>query len=213
MTLFVVPNIAPIFGREMVKNTSNISATNYMTVLLNRNYVKPELNILLHQVSEDLKQIDSSIVVSYLDANFPFINGFPMFPHLSHNDGKKVDLAFLYYDSLKQQSSNNTPSYFGYGAYTEPKPNEENTALRCENMGYWQYGFLGKILPERNTPNLILDEKRTRHLLLLLSQQATIKKIFIEPYLKMRLSLNSVNKIRFHGCQAVRHDDHIHVQL
>ena len=29
---------------------------------------------------------------------------------------------------------------------------------------------------------------------------------------KTRLLLTS-DKIRFHGCQAVRHDDHIHVQL
>ncbi len=33
-----------------------------------------------------------------------------------------------------------------------------------------------------------------------------------KPHLKTRLKLSSA-KIRFHGCQAVRHDDHIHVQL
>ena len=39
-----------------------------------------------------------------------------------------------------------------------------------------------------------------------------IEKVFIEPHLKTRLNLTS-NKIRFHGCQAVRHDDHIHLQV
>ncbi|MFT5619364.1 MAG: hypothetical protein ACI85I_002607, partial [Arenicella sp.] len=38
-------------------------------------------------------------------------------------------------------------------------------------------------------------------------------KVFIEPHLKTRLGLENYSKIRFHGCQAVRHDDHIHVQL
>jgi len=37
-------------------------------------------------------------------------------------------------------------------------------------------------------------------------------KIFIEPHLVKRLKLAS-NKIRFQGCRAVRHDDHLHVQL
>ena len=40
-----------------------------------------------------------------------------------------------------------------------------------------------------------------------------IKKIFIEPHLKQRLGLQKENKIRFHGCGAVRYDDHKHVQL
>ena len=33
-----------------------------------------------------------------LDGNFPFITGFPLLPHLSHDDGEKVDLAFYYAD-------------------------------------------------------------------------------------------------------------------
>ena len=35
--------------------------------------------------------------------------------------------------------------------------------------------------------------------------------IFIEPHLKNRLKIGN-NRIRFHGCKAVRHDDHIHFQ-
>ena len=56
------------------------------------------------------------------------------------------------------------------------------------------------------------DEERTKALVLLFAANQSIGKIFIEPHLKQRLHLTS-NKIRFHGCRAVRHDDHLHVQL
>jgi hypothetical protein len=36
--------------------------------------------------------------------------------------------------------------------------------------------------------------------------------MIVQPHLKSRLKLKST-KIRFHGCKAVRHDDHIHIQL
>ena len=57
------------------------------------------------------------------------------------------------------------------------------------------------------TPQLIVDaaalKQNIQHVQLRLSHA---------PHLKARLGLNS-NKVRFHGCHAVRHDDHFHVQL
>jgi len=76
-TLLIVPLIAPMFGREKVEHTEKIRPTNYMTVLLNRNYVRPQLNKLLKTTTSDLK--DSNIRINYLDANFPFINKFPYY--------------------------------------------------------------------------------------------------------------------------------------
>ena len=89
-TFFIIPVLAPFFGREKVNYSGNIRPTNYMTVLLNRNYVRPELNELLNQTAKHLA--NTNIKIHYLDANFPFINKFPLLPHLSHNDGKKIDL-------------------------------------------------------------------------------------------------------------------------
>jgi hypothetical protein len=40
----------------------------------------------------------------------------------------------------------------------------------------------------------------------------SIEKVFIEPHLKNRLQLTSP-KVRFQGCHAARHDDHVHVQV
>lgn len=214
-TFVIIPPIAKLNGRVPLPISSSegvLQPQNSLTYLLNRHYVTPKLHeTLLHSCNTFKQQYPTSTIL-YLDANFPFIKGFPLVPHLSHNDGKKVDLAFLYYDTLQNKPSNNTPSYLGYGAYSKPKPNERNTTIECEQKGYWQYSLLGKILPQKSNSHLILDEERTKTLLLLLAQEQNINKIFIEPHLKTRLNLQRIDKVRFHGCQAVRHDDHIHLQ-
>lgn len=58
----------------------------------------------------------------------------------------------------------------------------------------------------------IIPEKGTKALAQLILKQKNVGKLFIEPHLKTRLNLTS-KKVRFHGCKAVRHDDHIHFQL
>lgn len=45
------------------------------------------------------------------------------------------------------------------------------------------------------------------------SEQTLIEKLFLEPHLKKRWQLEAYDKIRLHGCRAVRHDDHLHVQI
>ena len=77
---------------------------------------------------------------------------------------------------------------------------------------FWQYNLLQRIVPQKNKHRFEFDRKRTKRLVNLFAEQEEIGMIFIEPHLKARLGL-STNKIRFHGCQAVRHDDHMHVQL
>ena len=86
LTFLVIPQVAPLFGRERIRQNNGIQPTRYFTVLLNRNYVRPELNALLARTAERLD--GSGITISYLDANFPFFDGFPLLPHLSHNDGR-----------------------------------------------------------------------------------------------------------------------------
>ncbi len=214
-TLWIVPPIANLTGRTALPISSkknHLKPLTPLTFLLNRHYVSKELKQTLIDVSTNFNKKHRNSAIQYLDANFPFFDGFPLIPHLSHNDGRKVDLAFFYYDILKQEPSGETPSYWGYGVYASPQKGEVNTAIRCKEKGYWQYDLLGKILPKPDCSYLVLDEKRTASLLELLAKEAAINKIFLEPHLKTRLLLQKVNKIRFHGCHAVRHDDHIHVQ-
>lgn len=213
-TFLVIPLIAPQFGRVPLPltETNNLQPLNLLTCLLNRHYVKPELRQTTFEVSKQMSDKFPGTIVNYLDGNFPFIDKFPLLPHLSHNDGRKLDLSFSYRDSKTKESTNNCPSFIGYGICEEPLPNEKNTAAFCEAEGYWQYSFLPMVISQRDKQNFTFDAKKTRELVRLFTTQSDIGKIFIEPHLKIRLNLTS-DKIRFHGCRAVRHDDHIHVQL
>lgn len=213
-TFVIVPLIAKSFGRTRLPltQTNNLQPLNILTCLLNRNYVRPELKQATFEVAKKMNDKFPGTTINYLDANFPFLDGFPLIPHLSHNDGKKLDLSFCYMDSKKNTQTNKCPSFIGYGICEEPLSGEINTADICSKGGHWQYSFLKKIIPQGNKQNYLLDNERTKELVNLFAAKGSIGKIFIEPHLKARLNLGS-SKIRFHGCQAVRHDDHIHVQL
>lgn len=205
--LLVVPPIAKIFGREKLPIfSSELKPRNIAYPLLFRNYVTPELSNLLITSATDLKF--SNISITYLDANFPFFNGFPLLPHLSHNDGKKIDISFQYLDNIGMPT-NKKPSVSGYGVYVN---SINQTSEKCKYEGYWQYDF-PKYLSFGKINELTLDEKNTRTLVLEFVNNSNTQKIFIEPYLKQQLQLQNYSKIRFHGCQAVRHDDHIHLQI
>lgn len=60
--------------------------------------------------------------------------------------------------------------------------------------------------------NLDFSKKGTKLLIMAFLKQKELQKIFIEPHLKQRLHLTN-KKIRYHGCHAVRHDDHLHIQI
>lgn len=151
-------------------------------------------------------------IVNYLDANFPLVNGFPLFPHLSHNNGEKIDLSFCYKDKQSFIETNHAPSLIGYGICEEPVGGEKNTPQFCREKGFWQYSFLQSIMPQGRKADFVFYGEKTKYLVQLFAKDARIGKIFIEPHLQSRLQLTS-DKVRFHGCQAVRHDDHVHVQL
>ena len=67
--------------------------------------------------------------------------------------------------------------------------------------------------PQKEKAEFEFDEKKTADFIKSCASSPFIKKIFIEPHLKSRLELSGYKKVRYHGCQAVRHDDHIHIQL
>lgn len=202
--LIIVPNIAGYFGRQPVVSHPNIKAANPAYALLNRNYVRPELNQLLLEIAEDYPII-------YLDANFPFCDGFPLLPHLSHNDGKKIDLSFIYED-LQGNAVHASKSNSGYGVFQKPMEHEEDWTKICSEKGYFQYSYPSYLHFGTKNEQLSFSNKHNKGLLQRLTSHVSVEKIFIEPHLKSRLNL-SHNKIRFHGCRAVRHDDHIHLQI
>jgi hypothetical protein len=68
-------------------------------------------------------------------------------------------------------------------------------------------GWLQPLFPDRP-----FDPGRTAALTEALLDDPRVAKVFLEPPLATRLGLDS-DKLRFQGCRAARHDDHIHVQL
>jgi len=208
-TFLITPFIAPIFGREKIKHTNKIKPTNYMTVFLNRNYVKSDLNKLLQNTENQLH--NTAIEIRYLDASFPFIDRFPLLPHLSHQDGKKIDISLIY-ETKEGEITNKQKSISGYGVFAKPKLSEHNQINTCLKKGYFFYDYPKYMTFGEINKNLIFSEKGTKKLLKRLLKNNELGKMFIEPHLKQRLRLTN-NKVRYHGCRAVRHDDHIHVQL
>ncbi|WP_343330551.1 hypothetical protein [Polaribacter staleyi] len=210
-TFLIIPKVAPIFGRVPIENNNQLQAHNFITKLFNRNYVTPKMATVLTTISLNLKKEYPTLKVIYLDANFPFINGFPLLPHLSHNDGKKIDISFIY-QTKKGTLTNLKPSNSGYGVFVAPSKNEIHQAKICKEKGFWQYDFTKYITLGNFNTNLKLSEKATRSLITHILKNNAVSKLFIEPHLTARLKLNHA-KIRFHGCAAVRHDDHIHFQI
>lgn len=205
--LLIVPPLAKQFGREQLPILNdNLKPRNLFYPLLFRNYVTPKLKNVLVRSSEAL--IKDNIKITYLDANFPFYNGFPLLPHRSHNDGKKIDICFSY-KTKNGQTTDKKPALSGYGIYAQ----EENySATNCIEKGYWQYNF-SKYLTFGKINNIDFDATSTKKSIKTFLAQPETQKIFIEPYLKNKLGLSGYSKIRFHGCKAVRHDDHIHLQI
>lgn len=128
-------------------------------------------------------------------------------PHLSHGDGRQVDLALFYVD-LRGRPLAGPPTPSGYRAFEPPLKNSDR---RCTGAT--------KRPPKIDAPDpprdraWRLDEVRTAALVRLLAADPRVRRIFIEPHLKARLGLTHLAKVRFAGCQAARHDDHIHIDF
>jgi len=210
-TFLIVPNIAKLNGRIPlpITKSSNLMPHNYITPLLNRNYVKPKLKNQLTRIANDIHKENKKLKLSYLDANFPFIDGFPLLPHLSHNDGRKVDLSFYY--TKDKTEGNLKPSKTGYGKFVNPIKNEFNQTRECKSKGYWHYDYT-KFLTMGSRDDLEFDQANTKMLVNLIIDDKLTQKILIESHLKKRMNLSN-RKVRFQGCHAVRHDDHIHHQI
>ncbi|WP_051583904.1 hypothetical protein [Dokdonia sp. PRO95] len=210
-TFIVTPTLAPIFGREKIKETAVLEAHSFFYKFANRNYVKPELQELLDKTSKNYTKNNKNMKLIHLDASFPFFNKFPLLPHLSHNDGKKIDISLVYLDA-KGELTNKKPSISGYGVFENPTIKEHNQTLICQQRGYWQYDFPKYLTLGTINKDITFSNNGTRNLVVEFLKNKNLSKVFIEPHLKSRLNLSN-NKIRFHGCGAVRHDDHIHIQI
>ena len=133
-----------------------------------------------------------------------------MLPHLSHDDGRKLDLAFYY--GADEYLPGETPSPLGYWGFHEPDAklpkicNEDNFLTLRWDMNWFQ-SFV--------RDDLTLDSARTATMLRWLAKEGAkggVEKILLEPHLRTRFSLPA-SMVRFQGCRAARHDDHVHLQI
>ena len=196
--------IAPSFGRVPISCISDgtYKVQSPLYCALNRQYVTPELKRALDDFAGKLNSEFPDTTTLILDANFPFIDGFPLLPHLSHSDGRKVDLAF-YYQDQNQYLPERTRSPIGYFAFEDGPSNCPDNVVTLR----WDLDWLQWLWPEYG-----VEPKRMRFALELLAADKRIGKVLIEPHLMESLGVDA-GKIRFQGCRAARHDDHIHVQL
>lgn len=214
-SILIIPPIAKQFGRVPLPLFSSteipLKPANLLLCFANRHYVHPELKKATIQIAKALQLHDAAARLIYLDANFPFIANFPLLPHLSHDDGEKLDLGFLYRHPKSKQLQKNAPTSLGYGFCEKPQKGEKDQPALCAKSGNWQYSLLTKLT--RPKPAYQFDASANKALLQIIVRNKSIGKVLLEPHLKTRLGFSQVNKIRYHGCHAVRHDDHIHIQL
>lgn len=172
-----------------------------------KHYVTPAARDVLIRTATALQVRYPGAIVRYMEASWP--SGVrPMPPHLSHGDGRQIDLVLFYTDRrgrpLREppRLRGNAP---GYGAYEPPGRDVDRTCRGTQSPH-------GAPDPPANRA-WRLDDARTTDLVRRLSAAPQVRRIFLEPHLKARLGLSNHDKIRFAGCQAARHDDHIHVDF
>jgi hypothetical protein len=202
-SIVVVPPLAGLFGRERVPCTS----TTFAGCVLNRIYVKPKTVALIAELDRAVASRFPSSNVTVLEGSFPFVDGFPLPPHLSHHDGRKVDFAFFYRDASGRPVARGSPSPIGYFHFQQPRPADREPCAGRFTPLRWDFAWL-----QPREPAWALDEERTRAMILWLKAHPDVKRIFIEPHLADRLDVGG-GKVRFQGCQAARHDDHLHVEV
>jgi len=147
----------------------------------------------------------------YLDGNFPFLDGFPLLPHLSHGDGRKLDIAYYYAERGGAYLPGELRLPIGYWAFKQPGPGDASPCVGSSWLSLrWDMRWLQGRYPDRP-----LEPERTRAALRWLvteGPQFGVERVFIEPYLAARLGVASP-VLGFQGCRAARHDDHIHLQI
>jgi hypothetical protein len=216
ISVLVVPPLAALGGRVPLSCRAQpdraFAAGSVLLCVLNRHYVVPDLVVLLSELSGEIDRSFPGTTTLFLDANFPFLNGFPQLPHLSHGDGRKLDLAFYYADADGRYLPVATRSPIGYWAFEQPSASDASScAVRSWLSLRWDLNFLRDKFPDR-----ALEPHRTSAALQwLLSKGLRFKvdRIFIEPYLVARLGVQASSALGFQGCRAARHDDHIHIQI
>jgi len=211
---FITHQVAPLLGRVPLPcfTAESLAVSTPLYCMLNRNFVTPELASAATAFADHMAETFPGTTTLALDANFPFVTGFPLLPHLSHDDGRKLDLALYYEDSDGNFRNGETRSPLGYFAFQHPlagSPQPCKDRRRFLTLR-WDMIWLQPLFPDWD-----IEPERMREALRWLSNEGHgqgIEKVFIEPHIPARLGMSD-GVTRFQGCRAARHDDHIHIQV
>ncbi len=215
-SFLLLPALAPAFGRVALNcfadSQQTYAANSPLYCALNRHYVTPNAKQVLEALSDYMARKHPGTVVSYLDGGFPLDLGIPLLPHLSHNDGRKLDLAFFYKDRTSGKAIPKGGAWFlGYWAFAPAWAlPDAGTGSQRDGALRWRMDWLQWLFIDAE-----LDRSRTADMVRFLTRgpvSGQVQRVFLEPYLTRHLKLNSP-KIGFAGWNAARHDDHIHFQV
>lgn len=196
---------APYFGRVPLPCFGDVlRVQSPLYCVMMRNFVTPDVRAVAVEAAQAVAAEFPGTVTLALDGNFPFFNGIPLLPHLSHDDGDKLDFAFYYTSPEGVYLPGETASPIGYFAF---EPTGKETCPPAFPTLRWDMGWFQPF--NRALP---LDSARTQRLVRVLLDDPRVSKVFLEPSLAARLVVSG-DKLRFQGCRAARHDDHIHMQL
>ena len=168
-----------------------------------RHYVTEPALAALSDAAAGVARRHPGAVVLYMEASWPRGEK-PMPPHVSHGDGRQIDLA-LFYATRDGRPLASPPTASGYGAFEPPSREAERVCV--PDSGHH----------DRPDPpagrGWRLDDERTAELIRMLSADSRVRRIFVEPHLKQRLGFGGDPKVRFAGCAVARHDDHLHIDF
>lgn len=173
----------------------------------NRHFVTPAVRDALISAARTMADRYPGDVLRFMDASGPDGRK-PFPPHISHGDGRQIDLG-LYYTDREGRPLRTFPDTSAQGGYWPAEPPGPGETPACPQ------GRSGRA--EKPDPPADrawrLDEVRTKALLETLIADSRVRRVLIEPHLERRLGLWGHPKLRFAGCQAARHDDHLHVDF
>lgn len=209
-SLLLMPPLAAPFGRVPLPCFGSPLRAQAWVCALNRHYVSPRVLALASSMSQAVATRYPGTVIVALDGNFPLFDGVPLLPHLSHDDGLKLDLAYAYATPDGTYLPGQTRSPIGYWAFEQPAGSDTQMCPPGRQLFRWDMGWLQPLFADRP-----IEPLRTRAMIDWLVSEGPrhgLEKVFLEPYLAKRLGVTS-RLVRFQGCEAARHDDHIHLQL
>ncbi len=197
----------PLLATHIDRVPVRCAAPTKVACWLNRTYVRSTTISVVNKLDREISARFPYSHVTILEGSFPLFDGFPLPPHLSHHDGRKVDLAYFYRDASGRPIARGSPSPIGYFHFQQPRAGDREPCAGRFTPLRWSFAWL-----QPKQPAWVLDEERTRAMILWLKARPEVTRIFIEPHLADRLGVGG-GKVRFQGCQAARHDDHLHVEV